>query len=145
VPHDIARLVQLHEGQPVAARVLVPGDVDESRLVEAIDDAALGHLRDAVTGDERDAAAVRSDAQTAMDSSVADLVAAGIQATGALVADPVRDVVSAANELDADEVIVVTEPHLLKETFHRDWASRIRGSLDRPVLHFVAGTDRVVS
>jgi hypothetical protein len=145
VPHDVARLVQLHEGQPVAARVLVPSDVDESRLVEAIDDAALGHLREAVTGDDRDAADVRSDAQAAMDSSVRDLVAAGIQATGALVADPVRDVVSAANELDADEVIVVTEPHLLKETFHRDWASRIRSALDRPVLHFVAGTDRVVS
>ena len=49
-----------------------------------------------------------------------------------------------ARRVGADEVIVVTEPHLLETAFRRDWAARIEASLDLPLLHVVAGTDRVV-
>ena len=145
MPHDVARIVQLHEGQPTSVRVLVPVDTEANRLVEAIDDVALGHLRDAVTGDHRDPEAAHRNAEQALTASVTDLVQAGLDASGALVGDdPVDEVVAAAQDLHADEVLVVTDPHLLAETFRRDWASRIRAASHRPVLHFVAGTDRVV-
>ncbi len=45
---------------------------------------------------------------------------------------------------DADEVIVVTPPHIIQAGLHRDWASRLRDDLKLPVLHVVSGTDRVV-
>ena len=42
---------------------------------------------------------------------------------------------------DADEVIIVTMPHAVEDTFHSDWASRARETLGVPVLHFYTGTN----
>lgn len=85
-------------------------------------------------------------ARDALDASLEALVAEGVQATGDLTPDdPLEAVVALAKQIGADEVLVVTEPHLFEEAVHRDWASRVRAALDRPVLHIVAGTDRVVS
>jgi hypothetical protein len=53
--------------------------------------------------------------------------------------------IEAVKTFDVDEVIVVTPPHLVEEALHRDWASRLRDKVNVPLLHFVAGTDRVVS
>ena len=38
----------------------------------------------------------------------------------------------------ADEVIVLTAPHLIEEFFHRDWASRARHKVGVPVLKLFA-------
>ena len=37
-------------------------------------------------------------------------------------------------KLEADEVIVLTDPHYVEEFFHRDWASRARHKVGVPVL-----------
>ncbi|MFD5536921.1 hypothetical protein ACFWIJ_03475, partial [Streptomyces sp. NPDC127079] len=37
-------------------------------------------------------------------------------------------------EVRADEVIVLTDPHYVEEFFHRDWASRARHKVGVPVL-----------
>jgi hypothetical protein len=37
-------------------------------------------------------------------------------------------------------VVVVTRPHAVEDTFHRDWASRARERLGVPVLHVYGGT-----
>lgn len=144
--HDVTRVVQLHDPEPVHVHVLVPVDTKHNRLVEALDDIALGQLRDA-THDTGSAPVeqARVAAGTAMEASVSALQLAGLEADGALVDDdPVAATIAAARERAADEVLVVTEPHLVETTLRRDWGSRIRSSLDRPVLHFVADTDRVV-
>ncbi len=144
--HDVERLAHLHEPEPVRVHVLVPVDTRHSRLVEALDDLALGRLREAVTdsgAQPPEQARVR--AQADLERSVSALRLAGVEAQGALVGDdPVDDVVRVVEELDADEVVVVTQPHLVEETLRRDWASRLRSAVQRPVLHVVAGTDRVV-
>jgi hypothetical protein len=36
--------------------------------------------------------------------------------------------------------MVVTSPHAVEDTFHRDWASKARESLGVPVLHVYAGS-----
>ena len=41
---------------------------------------------------------------------------------------------------ETQEVIVVTQPHAVEDTFHRDWASRAREVLGVPVLHVYAGS-----
>jgi hypothetical protein len=40
-------------------------------------------------------------------------------------------------------VVVVTYPHALEDTFHRDWASRAREELHVPVLHLYSGTSEL--
>jgi hypothetical protein len=50
---------------------------------------------------------------------------------------------SEVTRLHASEVIVVTEPHAVEDTFHTDWASRARETLGVPVLHMYAGDWRL--
>ena len=115
-------------------------------MLEALDDVAPGRLRDAVESEGRDPARAREHAEAAVERSVAALAEAGVEVSGEVCSDdPVPAVVAAARQRSADEVIVVTEPHLVEETLRRDWASRVRDALALPVLHVVAGTDRVVS
>jgi hypothetical protein len=143
--HDVARVAHLHDPEPVRARVLVPVSTERHRLVEALDELALGRLREAVRDSGEPPEQARVAAENALSSSISALRLAEVEADGELVGDdPVEDTVALARKLDADEVIVITEPHLVEEAFRRDWASRIRAALRRPVLHVVAGTDRVL-
>jgi hypothetical protein len=146
-PHDVQRIAALHGSEPLTVHLVVPVDTRHNRLIEAIDDLALGRLREAVTdtGDPPPERA-QATARATLEAATTALRQAGVTVEGELVPDdPVESVVALARRVDADEVLVVTEPHLLEETFHRDWASRIRDELALPVLHTVAGTDRVVS
>jgi hypothetical protein len=146
--HDAVRVAQLHDPEPVRVHVLVPVDTEHSRLLEALDEVLLGRLREAArdSGDENPEDA-RLAAQHALDTSRETLGLAGVDTrNGALVPDdPVEATVDAARELGADEIIVVTPPHLVEETLRRDWASRLRDKVELPVLHTTAGTDRVIS
>jgi hypothetical protein len=38
---------------------------------------------------------------------------------------------------EANEVIVMTRPHIIQEFLHIDWASKARRKLGVPVLHLV--------
>ena len=145
--HDALRIAQLHEGEDVVVQVIVPVGGDHSRVLEALDEALLGRLRDAARDsgdpDPRDA---RLAALHALAESKVRLQAAGLgTAEGELAADPVAATVAAVKRFHADEVIVITPPHLIEEALHRDWASRLRARLNLPVLHTTAGTDRVIS
>jgi hypothetical protein len=126
--------------------LLVPADAEHNRLIEALDEVALGRLRDAVD-DEEDPSPeeAEQDAMHAVNESLALLKEAGVEAHGSVTgSDPVPAAVEAATHDDADEVIVVTPPHIVEDALHRGWASRLRDELDLPVLHIVSGTDRVV-
>jgi hypothetical protein len=145
--HDVARVAQLHGDEAVQVHLLVPADTDHNPLAEALDEVALGRLKEALDdSDDPSPEQAEQDATHALNGSLDRLRAAGIEATGAVTADdPVPAAVEAVGRLGVDEVIVVTPPHLVKEALHRDWASRLRDKVEVPLLHFVAGTDRVVS
>ena len=67
-----------------------------------------------------------------------------VDATGEITSDdPMPALVEEVARLGAREVVVVTEPHAVEDTFHRDWASRARESLGLPVLHMYAGDWRL--
>lgn len=54
---------------------------------------------------------------------------------GRLIEDHPLDALKAlVDEVKADEVIVLTDPHYVEEFFHRDWASRARHQVGVPVL-----------
>lgn len=144
--HDVRQVGRLHDPQPVRLHLVVAVDTEHNPLVEAIDEAALGHVRAALRDSGSPAAgAAHAVAQQALEASVAALRAEGLEASGDLAPhDPVDAVVGLAGQVGADEILVITEPHLLEESFRRDWASRLRAAVELPVLHIVAGTDRVV-
>ena len=63
--------------------------------------------------------------------------------TGVWFVDPMPALVEEVRRLNAREVVVVTEPHAVEDTFHRDWASKAREVLGLPVLHLYAGDWRL--
>jgi hypothetical protein len=138
---DAERLVGLHEQDAPRYRVLVPADTKRSLLADVLDHLSLLELRealDAVRGHEdRD----RVSASKALDASLTELRAVGAQADGQVVrGDPVAAVQQELSAAAADEVVIITRPHAVEDTFHTDWASRARETLGVPVLHVYAGS-----
>jgi hypothetical protein len=143
--HDVTRIASLHDDD-VSVHVLVPAHTEHNRLIEALDEVALGNLRDALDDDSPSAEQAERDAMHAVNASIALFAAAGVDAKGSITgSNPIPAAIEAAAQYDADEIIVVTPPHLLTDSLHRDWASRLRDEIKLPVLHTISGTDRVVS
>ena len=145
--HDVTRVAQLHGDEPVTVHLLVPADTAHHSLIEALDEAALGRLRGALDdSDDATPQQAEQDAMHAVNASIEALREVGVEARGSVTGDdPVPAAIEAVKTFGIDEVIVVTPPHLVEEALHRDWASRLRDKVGVPLLHFVAGTDRVVS
>ena len=144
--HDVRRIAELHGTEEVSVHLLVAADADHNRLIEALDDVALGQLRDALDDDQPTPQEAEQVAMHAVNASIALLAAAGLPAKGSITgSNPVPAAIEAARADDVDELIVVTPPHLVQSALHRDWASRLRDELALPVLHVVSGTDRVIS
>lgn len=141
---DAGRILALHDGEDLDYHVLVPADTRRNLLVDVIDHLSLLQLRgalDAVLGREPDGDAARLSAQQALAASLAALRSSGKSAEGQVTQDdPLPAVKAEVDRLGAREVVVVTRPHALEDTFHRDWASRARDELGVPVLHVYAGT-----
>ena len=123
--HDVQRVAHLHDPEPVRIHVVIPVHVD----------------------DDHDQATAETAAKSDLAASLALLKAAGVGDVDGetTVEHPVDAVVARTKQIGADEVIVLTEPHLIADLTRRDWATRLRHSLDLPLLHVVSGTDQVVS
>lgn len=147
--HDVERIVELHAPEPIRAHVVIPSGTDQSTLDQIVDDLArtdMAELGNDVDPIQPDALTQAKIAQSRLDASVQLLVDAGVSATGSLVPDhPVAATAALAQERDVDEVIVITEPHLISDVLRRDWGSQLRRKVNRPLLHFIAGTDEVIN
>lgn len=141
---DARRILALHEGEQLDYRVLVPADTERNLLVDVVDHLSLLELRaalDSVRGRGDGDRSARTDAQQALSSSLEALRGLGVTADGEVTTDdPLPAVRDRVGALGAREVVVVTRPHALEDTFHRDWASRARDVVGVPVLHVYAGT-----
>lgn len=142
---DARRIVGLHEGEQIDYRVLVPADTRRNLLVTLLDDLALLRMKEVLEALRPvDRTEARAEAGQALERSLASLAAVGCTATGEVVADdPLPQLRGEVERLGAREVVVVTEPHAVEDTFHADWASRARDELGLPVLHLYAGDWRV--
>ncbi|MFD7135514.1 indole-3-glycerol phosphate synthase [Streptomyces sp. NPDC059894] len=134
---DVEFVTTLHGDEQVSFHVLLQPRGDQAdRLLRAIDDIALGELDEAVReGETPEGAEAKSVGQRALEVSLTALRAAGSTAHGRLVDDhPLDALRTVVDEVGADEVIVLTDPHYVEEFFHRDWASRARHKVGVPVL-----------
>ncbi|MEU3726009.1 indole-3-glycerol phosphate synthase [Streptomyces sp. NPDC031705] len=137
---DVDFVTTLHGDDPVSFIVLMQPRGDQDRLLRAIDDVALGELPEALReADEPEGEAARGPAAHALAHSLNALRAKGARAVGQIIEDhPLDKLKAVVDETGADEVIVLTAPHLVEEFFHRDWASRARHRVEVPVLKLFA-------
>lgn len=148
-PTDAAHVASLHPERDVTVEVLVPADTEQNVVASIIDHLGLLDLRavwDDVVGRHPTPENARSHAAAALNTSVTELEHVGITARGRVVADdPLPDLAKTIAATSATELIVVTKPQMLEDTFHRDWAHRARVAFGLPVLHFYTGTEFVGS
>lgn len=143
VSADVELVTTLHGDDPVSFVVLMQPRGDQDRLLRALDDIALGELEEAVgEGDEPEDEEALHPAERALDYSLKGLRESGSEAMGQVIEEHPLDVLqSVVEQTHADEVIVLTAPHLVEEFFHRDWASRARHKVGVPVLKLFAHTE----
>ncbi|MGW6014876.1 indole-3-glycerol phosphate synthase [Streptomyces sp. NPDC055210] len=134
---DVEFVTTLHGEEGVDFHVLLQPRGDQAdRLLRAIDDVALGELDEAARENETpEGAEAVGQGQRALEVSLVALRATGSAAQGRLIeAHPLDALKALVDEVGADEVIVLTDPHYVEEFFHRDWASRARHKVGVPVL-----------
>lgn len=143
VSDDVELVTTLHGDEAVSFVVLIQPRGDQDRLLRALDDVALGEFDEAVReGSEPEDLDTGQLAARALERSLTMLREAGAQAEGQVIEDHPLDVLtSVVEQKNADEVIVLTAPHLVEEFFHRDWATRARHKVGVPVLKLFAHTD----
>ncbi len=144
-PVDVEKIVAMHQDEDATYRVLVPADTDRNMLSSFLDHLSLFEMREALDSlrpvDGTDA---HADAETALSTTLSEFAAHHVAATGEITADdPMPTLVEEVARLGAREVVVVTEPHAVEDTFHTDWASKAREALGLPVLHMYAGDWRL--
>jgi len=141
---DVERIVGLHNGSEPVFRVLVPADTKRNVLVSVLNHLSLFEMREALeTLKPIDRTEAHADAEQTLAESLEALTQAGVQATGAITDDDPLPTLEAEVEAGASEVVIVTEPHALQDTFHTDWASEARERLGVPVLHVYTGDWRL--
>ena len=143
-PTDAERLVALHDPDRPSVRVLVPAGGHPNVLVAVLDHLSLLELREAVGAVQGRPEVTRAEAEADVRASVEALERLGCTASGEVVdgKDPLA-AVAAAVQAGAEEVLVVTSPHAVEDTLHRDWASEARERLGVPVLHVYADSSWV--
>jgi hypothetical protein len=142
---DVTRITALHEGDEPAFRVLVPADTKRNVLVSVLNHLSLFEMREALESLKPiNRKAAHTDAEETLAESLRVLHEAGVQATGAVTDDdPLPTLEAEVARIQAGEVIIVTEPHAVQDTFHTDWASEARERLGVPVLHVYTGDWRL--
>lgn len=139
---DAVRLVGLHADDEPRFHVIVPADPRQNLLADVLDHLSLLELREALDAVRGHDNGTRDSAEQGLRQSIEQLRAAGVEADGEIVdGDPVAAVEALLARSPADELIVVTRPHAVEDTFHTDWASRARERLGVPVLHVYAGSN----
>ncbi|MEV8225897.1 indole-3-glycerol phosphate synthase [Streptomyces sp. NPDC079167] len=143
-PEDVEFVTTLHGEERISFVVLMQPRSDQADvLLRAIDDVAIGELREAVReGDRPEGKEAREPAEMALEFSLRELREAGADAVGQVVEDhPLDKLKTVVDDSGADEVIVLTAPHYVEEFFHRDWASRARHKVGVPVLKLFAHSE----
>ncbi|MET1134199.1 MAG: hypothetical protein ABWX60_12325 [Aeromicrobium sp.] len=139
---DADQILALHEGvdDDVTYHMLLPVDSSPAALsasMTAFGGAQFVPLEEpaAYTRIEDE---LRQDGQTELDASAALLVERGQKVTTKLVEyDPIDALVDVVKAQSCEEVIILTEPHVVREFLHLDWTSRARRKLDVPTLHLL--------
>jgi hypothetical protein len=139
---DARRILALHADDGPRYHVLVPADTERNLLADVLDHLSLLELKEALEAARGHDDVTPAEAASALEQSLASLTSYEASATGEVVeGDPVAALMRVTGgDADTWEAVVVTRPHAVEDTFHRDWASKARELLGVPVLHVYAGS-----
>ena len=139
---DVVHILELHDDPTLIYRVLVPADTERNMLVSFVDHLGMGQLREALSDvlrREPKPTEAKAEAADQLAESLAAFAAAGANTEGLIVDDdPLPSLRAEVAAGIVREIVVVTYPHAVEDTFHRDWASRARETLQVPILHLYA-------
>ncbi|HNO39604.1 MAG TPA: hypothetical protein PKL71_04265 [Marmoricola sp.] len=143
---DAEILTSLHEGldSPVTYHVLLPREEAPAVLESTLGSLNAGDLMGmppvTYTPEELEEFRKQATEECAdeLSDTVASIKAAGRNAVGHMVvSDPVDTLVSVVGKTSANEVVILTRPHVVAEFFHVDWTSKARKRLGVPILHLL--------
>lgn len=139
---DANQIVALHEGvdDDLTYHLLLPVESSAAMLSSSM--SALGGGQFMPISEPDTLAVVEQEIHEAgeaeLEASAALLRDRGQHVTATLVeGDPIDALERLVEEVDGDEVIILTEPHLVREFLKLDWTSRARRALDVPTLHLL--------
>jgi hypothetical protein len=138
---DADQVIALHEGldDTVRYHLLLPVESSSAALVTSM--GALGGqvvpMADPMATDDFQESIERA-GRAELEASAALLTARGQQVTTTLTEDdPIDALLALVKDTGSSEVIILTEPHVVKEFLHVDWTSRAQRKLDVPSVHLL--------
>lgn len=138
---DADQVIALHEGvEDVTYHLILP--VESSAALLSSSMSALGGGQFMPITEPDTLAVVEQEIHQAgeaeLEASAALLRQRDQQVTATLVeGDPIDALTRLVEQVGADEVIIMTEPHLVREFLKLDWTSRARRAMDVPTLHLL--------
>ena len=141
---DARNLGYLAEDNAVRFEILVPADPGRHMLVDVLDNLSLLDFAAAY----RNIAAPHLTAKQEVKAAEQELAESldllrglGFDADGRVTGEnPVEAVVEEARSSQAQQVVVITTPHAVEDTFGTDWANEAQDRLGVPVLHLYSGS-----
>ncbi len=141
---DARNLGYLAEDNPVRFDVLVPADPGRNMLVDVLDNLSLLDFAAAyrnIAGPHLSRKQEVKAAEQELAESLDLLRGLGFDAEGRVTGEnPVEAVVQEAKRVQAQQVVVITTPHAVEDTFGTDWANEAQDRLGIPVLHLYSGS-----
>ena len=138
---DADQIIALHEGldDTVRYHLLLPVESSAALLMSSM--GALGGqvvpLTDPGTVDDVQER-IEQAGQAELDASAALLAERGQQVTSTITEDdPIDALLALVRDTASSEVIILTEPHIVKEFLQIDWTSRAQRKLDVPCVHLL--------
>lgn len=138
---DADQIVALHEGldDTVRYHLLLPVENSAALLTSSL--GSLGGqvipLTEPAVIDEMQDEVVAL-GQSELDASARLLTERGQQVTATLTEDdPIDALVTLVKDSGSAEVIILTEPHIVKEFLRVDWTSRAQRKLEVPSIHLL--------
>ncbi|NKX54846.1 hypothetical protein [Arthrobacter mobilis] len=140
---DVQNL-QLLAGDETTFSVLIPEDTRRNLVLDFLDRLSMLEVarafRELLHGQPKPEEA-RLAADEARRISAEALVRAGLPGSVEVVGDDgVTALVDYVKNHEVTRAVVITTPHAIEDTFHRDWANRAQEKLGIPVLHLYSGT-----
>lgn len=138
---DADQIIALHEGLDDTVRYHLLMPIESSSAVLMSSMGALGGqvvpLTDPGSVDDVQES-LESAGQAELDASAALLTERGQQVSATLTEDdPIDALLELVKATGSSEVIILTEPHVVKEFLQIDWTSRAQRKLDVPSVHLL--------
>lgn len=149
---DAQQIAELHEAvsEPTHIHILLPVEEASHRVEAAMGSIATSEVlsTSALNFPDVDLDELRREvveqSRAALEQSLEVLRDCGCDTTGEVTTrDPIEALGDIAKARDAEEIIILTRPHLVAEFFHLDWTSKARRHLGVPVLHLLEHKDPV--